>query len=105
LQAEDGQPHDRERYPIPPLLPKGGFRVDPALVYALTRLESNFDPHATSAAGARGLMQIMPVTAGYMGFDPASREMFQARLHDPAVNLEVGQRYCIWPTMIWWTAA
>ena len=96
VQAQDGQPHDGERYPVPPLRPKGGFRLDPALVYALIRLESNFDPQATSAAGARGLMQIMPVTAGYMGFDAASAQTFRERLHDPAINLEVGQRYVLY---------
>ena len=42
------------------LRPKGGFRTDPALLYALARLESNFDPQAVSRAGARGLMQLMP---------------------------------------------
>ena len=48
---------------VPRLRPAGGFSVDPALVYALTRLESNFDPAAISPAGARGLMQIMPDSA------------------------------------------
>lgn len=90
LQATDGQPHDELRFPVPRLRPAGGFRVDPALVYALTRLESNFDTSAVSAAGARGLMQIMPVTAQYMAGNVALTE---DRLHDPAFNLELGQRY------------
>ncbi len=54
IEASDGRPHDDARFPIPRLRPAGGFRMDPALVYALTRLESNFDPDAVSAAGARG---------------------------------------------------
>jgi len=67
-----------------------GFRLDPALVYALTRLESNFDPEAVSPVGARGLMQIMPVTAQYIAGNPLLGER---RLKDPAVNLDLGQRY------------
>ena len=73
------------------LRPTGGFRLDPALVYALTRLESNFDATAVSPAGARGLMQVMPVTAKFVmagtGMAP--------QLHDPAANLDVGQRYLV----------
>jgi len=83
---------DALQYTLPRLRPAGGFRVDPALVYALTRVESNFDSAAVSAAGARGLMQLMPVTARYVESDPSLRS---ARLHDPAVNLELGQRYVI----------
>jgi hypothetical protein len=89
MQAKDGQPHDVLRFPVPRLRPAGGFRVDPALVYALTRLESNFDSAAVSPAGARGLMQIMPVTADYI----AGVSLADFRLHDPGLNLDLGQRY------------
>jgi soluble lytic murein transglycosylase len=90
LQSKDGHRHDELRFPVPRLRPAGGFSIDPALVYALTRLESNFDAAATSPAGARGLMQIMPATAQYI-----TGNMFFApeRLHEPASNLEIGQRY------------
>ena len=90
VQAMDGRPHDELRFPVPRLRPAGGFQVDPALVYALTRLESNFDPGVVSAAGARGLMQIMPVTARYVA---GNADLPPDRLHDPAVNLDLGQRY------------
>jgi hypothetical protein len=76
--------------PMPPLHPTGGFRIDPALVYALTRLESDFDSAAVSPAGARGLMQIMPMTARFM---TGNSSLAGARLHDPAFNLALGQRY------------
>ena len=90
VQVADGQPRDELRFPVPRLKPRGGFRVDPALVYALTRLASNFNTAAVSPVGARGLMQIMPMTAQYIAGD-ASLGGF--RLHEPALNLELGQRY------------
>ncbi|HCX68630.1 MAG TPA: hypothetical protein DHK64_14170, partial [Rhodobiaceae bacterium] len=40
-----------------------GPPVETALVYGLSRQESEFDPQALSPAGARGLMQLMPRTA------------------------------------------
>jgi soluble lytic murein transglycosylase-like protein len=90
IQLADGRPRDDLRFPVPKLAPHGGFRVDPALVYALTRLESNFNSAAVSPAGARGLMQIMPMTAQYIA---RNSDLPSMRLHDPAINLELGQRY------------
>ena len=72
------------------LLPRGGFRTDPALLYALARLESNFDPRAVSRAGARGLMQLMPSTADFIAGND-----FPHKLHDPSVSLDLGQRYLL----------
>lgn len=93
LQEQDGRPRDAARFPAPPLRPAGGFAVDPALVYALTRLESNFDPAAVSDAGAHGLMQLMPVTAGFISGDSDRFTAAPRRLHNAAVNLALGQRY------------
>jgi len=93
LQAFDGREHDEARFSLPRLAPRGGFKVEPALVYALTRLESNFNTNAVSPAGARGLMQLMPVTAGFVAGDP---NFAGERLNDPAVNLELGQRYVLY---------
>ena len=73
--------------PMPSLSPAGGFTIDPALIYALTRLESNFDSGAVSNSGARGLMQLMPVAAA------AAVGHWGSPLADPGVNLELGQRY------------
>jgi soluble lytic murein transglycosylase len=88
--AQEVRWHDELRFAVPRLRPAGGFRIDPALVYALTRLESNFDAAAVSPAGARGLMQIMPVTARYV---MGSEAFGDPALHDPSLNLDVGQRY------------
>jgi soluble lytic murein transglycosylase-like protein len=90
LQAAEGISYDEMRFPVPQLRPAGGFRVDPALVYALTRLESNFDNAAVSPAGAHGLMQIMPATAQYIMGDG---QFTLERLHEPQTNLDIGQRY------------
>ena len=90
LQSQDGQRHVELRFPLPRLRPAGGFKIDPALVYAVTRLESNFNTSAISPAGARGLMQIMPATAQYIMGDVL---LSADRLHEPASNLDIGQRY------------
>ncbi len=92
-QSADGRPRDFARFPLPRLQPLNGFRIDPALLYALARQESNFDPRAVSPAGARGLLQIMPATASYVTGDASLRGAGASRLHDPAFSLEVGQRY------------
>jgi soluble lytic murein transglycosylase-like protein len=92
-QAADGRPRDLARFPLPRLTPAQGFRVEPALLYALARQESNFDPAAVSPAGARGLMQVMPSTAAYLANDPSLTGDGAQRLNNPGLSLELGQRY------------
>jgi soluble lytic murein transglycosylase-like protein len=88
-------PLDTDDYPTPVLNPRGGFSLDPALVYAIVRQESRFDPVARSHAGATGLMQLMPATAADIAGD--DRLKFDTSpLRDPATNLRLGQDYFAW---------
>jgi soluble lytic murein transglycosylase len=80
------------RFELPMLRPAGGFRLDPAFVYAVVRHESNFQPLAVSPVGARGLMQVMPTTAVGIG---AIGEGQTDRLNDPSTNLAIGQTYLL----------
>ena len=84
---------DGALYPVPQWQPKGGFRVDRALIYALIRKESLFDPNAKSWAGARGLMQLMPGTAAFVANDKAYANTKRDKLLEPEHNLELGQTY------------
>jgi len=58
--------------------------VDPALIDAMVRTESNYNPWAISSKGARGLMQLIPETGRRFGV----QDFF-----DPRQNLEGGVRY------------
>lgn len=58
--------------------------VDADLVHAIVRVESNYNPYATSNKGARGLMQLIPATARRFGVSNS---------YDPSANLDGGIRY------------
>lgn len=80
------------RYPLPRYQPTRGWRVDPALVFAHTLQESSFRAAVVSPAGATGLMQVRPGTAGDIA--RARGEAFSlGQLRDPAANIEFGQTY------------
>ena len=86
------QPGNQARFPAPKWTPDGGWRVDPALVYAHTLQESAFRSRAVSPANAIGLMQVRPGTAGDIA--RARGERFEkAQLFKPSTNLEYGQSY------------
>ncbi len=66
--------------------------VPDLLAYAVMQTESRFNPGATSWAGARGLIQLMPATAKGLA-DKAGVTLRDDSLYDPAVNLDLGMRY------------
>jgi soluble lytic murein transglycosylase len=64
--------------------------LDPALVAAIVRQESAFNPHAVSAAGARGLMQIMPNVGHGLAVSRRLDVADPGLLDEPGVNLMFG---------------
>jgi hypothetical protein len=76
---------EQRRAALQPLFEAAGARygVDPDLLAAVAWTESSFQPDVVSHAGAIGLMQIMPGTAGDLGVDP----------RDPAQAIDGAARY------------
>lgn len=92
INKRDGHWHNAALFPLPGWEPNGGFQVDRALIFALMRQESNFKTEAKSRAGARGLMQLMPGTAGFIS-GKRYRGWRRDKLYDPELNVTLGQKY------------
>ncbi|RAV10565.1 lytic transglycosylase domain-containing protein [Paenibacillus contaminans] len=68
-------------------------KVDPLLVAAIIRVESNYRTDPRSKKGAIGIMQIMPDTAEWLFEREGFRSFSLADLDDPYINIEVGTKY------------
>lgn len=77
----------------------GKYGIDPMILYAFIRTESNFDPAVDSDAGARGLMQITEVTFDWIKTKIAPTEALTFDdLYDPEINIRFGTyfvSYCL----------
>ncbi|MGQ9827416.1 MAG: transglycosylase SLT domain-containing protein [Roseiflexus sp.] len=84
-------------YPVPftatVLTRSREFGIDPALVYALLRQESAFDPAATSWAGARGLAQVMPATGQGIAQALGIAGFRETDLYRPDLSIRFGAFY------------
>ncbi|MGE5397311.1 MAG: lytic transglycosylase domain-containing protein [Chitinophagales bacterium] len=69
------------------------YDVDPYLVFAVIRTESDFQSQATSSSGARGLMQLMPETASWAAQQAGLKDYEESQLSDPNVNIRLGCWY------------
>jgi soluble lytic murein transglycosylase len=76
------------------------FDTDPFLILSVMKVESGFDPAATSPVGAIGLMQVMPDTADWIvnhvrpeGLECMSEGWTESELYDPRKNILVGSWY------------
>jgi len=66
--------------------------LDPALIAAVIYAETKFDPRP-SAAGAQGLMQLLPQTAEFLARRSGAVTFTLADLSTPAVNIAYGSYY------------
>ena len=67
--------------------------IDPYVVAALIRQESEFNPKAISRKNACGLTQIMPATGRQLARNNGVRRFRTSMLFQPATNLKLGSRY------------
>jgi soluble lytic murein transglycosylase len=78
-------------YPVT-ALPAGGS-IEHALLFAIVRQESAFEVDAVSRAGARGLMQLMPVTASFIAAKIPLPLSLDRLTEDGVYNITLGRAY------------
>lgn len=94
-ESKDDVGGEEKRISVPPVRDQSQFdslieelskkhNVDSALVKAMIKVESGFNPLAVSRKGAKGLMQLMPETA---------QRMNVANIFNPRENIDGGVRY------------
>lgn len=91
LRKQTGETWYSALYPVPSFDVE--FSVDQALIWAISRQESGFNPSAKSHAKAAGLMQIMPATASFITRKRSYRTTDRHLLLNPETNIAIGQTY------------
>ncbi|MCL1816774.1 MAG: lytic transglycosylase domain-containing protein [Clostridiales bacterium] len=71
------------------------YALDPWLIFAIIRVESNFDARAKSRAGAQGLMQLMPSTTAWI-VEKTGLEIDIDDIWQPENNIRLGCWYLDW---------
>jgi len=69
------------------------YKVEPCLVAAIIKAESNFDGEAVSHRGAYGLMQIMPDTGLWIAGNMKLKNFKVEKLYDNEINIAMGCWY------------
>lgn len=69
------------------------YNMDPLWIYAIIKVESNFNKEARSNSGAKGLMQLMDTTAIEMAKKDGIEDFTSDMLFDPETNIRLGTKY------------
>lgn len=69
------------------------YSVDPYLIYAVIKQESNFKADASSKKGASGLMQLMPATASEVAISMNNIDEAEYDIYDAETNIYIGVKY------------
>lgn len=69
------------------------YKVDPLLIYAIIKAESNFNPNVVSSSNAIGLMQLMDSTAEELATKLNVTFMKKSSLYNPELNIQLGTKY------------
>lgn len=67
--------------------------LDPLLVFAIIKAESNFKRNIESSSGAIGLMQLMETTAVEMANEIGQEIVVKEALYNPEINIKIGTNY------------
>ncbi len=70
------------------------YNIPEYIIFAVIKEESDFDPNATSRAGAMGLIQMMPETFTWLSsFEHLGENLSYYRLYDPETSIRYGTYY------------